>query len=56
MAKKAGPAGTAPKGGKQPQQKKPATTGRTKRIAKGAPTHGGGSDLNPYSSARRGGK
>jgi hypothetical protein len=55
MAKKVG--GTAPKGGKQPQQKKPtAAPARAKKIAKGAPTHGSGSDLNPYSSARRGGK
>jgi len=49
--------GTAPKGGKQPQQKaaaKPAA--KIGKIVKGAPTKGSGSDLNPYSSARKGGK
>lgn len=45
-------AGTAPKGGKQPQQKKPQTK-RTQKIAKGAPTKGSGSDTSPYSSARK---
>jgi hypothetical protein len=56
MAKSGGD-GSAPKGGKQPQQKaagKPAA--KAGKIAKGAPTRGSGSDLNPYSSARKGGR
>lgn len=55
MAGKGG--GSAPKGGMQPKQKaagKPAA--KAAKIAKGAPAKGSGSDLNPYSSARKGGK
>lgn len=55
MAK--GPGGSAPKGGKQPQQKKAAAP--AKQLAKvkaGAPTRGSGADTNPWSSARKGGK
>jgi hypothetical protein len=51
---------TAPKGGKQPQTKKPVPAQkRATKMAKGAPTKGSGSDTNPFSSARaslKGGK
>jgi hypothetical protein len=44
---------TAPKGGMQPKTKKPmADTKKAKKIAKGAPTKGSGSDTSPFSSAR----
>lgn len=55
MAKNSG-GGSAPKGGIQPKQKaaaKPAA--KIGKIVKGAPSKGGGgSDKNPYSSARKG--
>lgn len=55
MAGKGG--GSAPKGGKQPQQKAASSKStRSAKIAKGAPTKGSGSDTNPYSSARKGGR
>jgi len=54
MAKK-GPGGTAPKGGMQPQQKKAvAPAKQLKKVVKGAPARGSGSDTSPWSSARKG--
>ncbi len=54
---KTSPGGSAPKGGKQPQQKKAAAPGKQlKKVVKGAPTRGSGADTNPWSSARGGKK
>jgi hypothetical protein len=52
---KMGPGGTAPKGGKQPQQKKAVKPAqKIGKVVKGAPTRGNGSDTSPWSSARKG--
>lgn len=52
-----GGGGSAPKGGMQPTQKAAAKpSAKVGKIVKGAPTRGSGSDMNPYSSARKGGR
>lgn len=55
MAKKGG-GGSAPKGGIPGQKKAASPAKQLKKVVRGAPTKGSGSDTNPWSSARKGGK